>query len=1200
MLRFRTMINLTQAGLAEQLGVSRHAVGEWEAGQSYPKAERLKQLIVLGMQATAFTEGHEEEEIRSLWKAARQKVQLDEVWLHDLLTPAEPIENDPAAKTQAPLSEADPRASPRIDWIGALDVSHFTGREAEIAQLTEWIVHDHCRVVTLLGMGGIGKSLLASFVGQQLASQFEAVLWYSVRDAPLCEDVVADCITFFSQTPPSELPASLERRINQLLAILQTRRCLLVLDNLETLLGSGNQVGDYLPGYEGYGRLLQRLAESAHQSCVLLTSREKPKEIEPLEGIHGPVRSLRLTGVDEQTAQTLLGDKELSGTPVAWQQLVASYGGNPLALKIVAQVIADLFESDIDRFLHEGSVIFNGIRPMLRQQVERLTSLEHLLLTWLAVLREWTPLETLQQILSPGVPRRRMLEALEALGRRSLLERGQQTSFSLQSVVMEYLTTVLVERLSEEIVQGEPQQIRRYALEQGQAKDYIRQTQVRLLVHPLIEQLRFQLETDEQIETHLLRLLSQFRTEDATAQGYGPANVISLLRALRGHLRNLDLSRLSIVGAYLQNVEMQDTTLAESMLHEVSFTEAFDAILSVAVSPDGQYVAAASNSGQVRVWREEGRVAHLPIRGHTDRVGSIAFSPDGHTLATASWDGTIKIWDMDSGAIIWTLRDGKAPITSLAFAPNGMLMSGSYDGFLHFLRPGTITQRPPLQTQGGPILTIACSPDGRLLASGGLDSVIRLWDIEHGTLLKELHGHGNAISALAFAPAKSLLASGSVDLVIKLWDVETGESRTTLEGHTGAVTNLVWTPDGRMLASASYDMTIRLWDSQSWQCRHVLQGHRDVVTSLAFLSSGDRLLSGSFDQTIHTWEVISGRNVHTMSGYALALFALVWSPDGRFLLSGSSDATLTLWNVASQTPMRVLYGHRQRINTVAWSRDGNRVASGSHDQTVRIWDAQTGTCTHILQGHTGTVFSVDWSFDGRWLASGGYDRIVRVWDMQEGTSRVGSEHEGGVNAVTWSPDDTQIASASEDGSVLIWRAMDGDLLWKLEHTGVVNALSWSPRGNRVVSGVANREAGVLSIRDVRQGTQMQTLEGHSGYIMGVDWSPAQDVLVSTGADGTLRWWDSKEGLSIATVQAHDAWGRAVRVSPDGKTVASCGEDGVIKLWDMQSHQHLATLRADRPYERLNISGTSGLTHAQQLALRALGASSRENDQSVVF
>src|SRR5205823_12629781 len=132
---------------------------------------------------------------------------------------------------------------------------------------------------------------------------------------------------------------------------------------------------------------------------------------------------------------------------------------------------------DIDRFLHEGELVFNGVRPVLRQQVGRLTPLEHLLLIWLAVMREWTLLDALAQVLYPRVLRSQLLEALEALGRRSLVERGQQASFSLQSVVMEYLTDALGERLAEEIVLGDPELVRRIALEQAQAKDYIRQTQ---------------------------------------------------------------------------------------------------------------------------------------------------------------------------------------------------------------------------------------------------------------------------------------------------------------------------------------------------------------------------------------------------------------------------------------------------------------------------------------------------------------------------------------------------------------------------------------------------------------------------------------------------------------------------------------------------------------------------------------------------
>jgi transcriptional regulator with XRE-family HTH domain len=486
-LTLRTSIGLTQAALGERLGVSRRAVAEWETGLSYPKAERLQQFITLCMPQKVFAAGREEEEIRALWQAARQKVLLDEDWLRDLLGPPAPIPLFPQGEPQVLPAGAEPTAFPRVDLVGALDTSHFAGREVEVAELSQWIVQERCRLVTLLGIGGVGKSMLASLLGSRLAAHFEAVLWRSVRDAPSCQELVANCLTFFSETPPAEFPASLEQRITQLLSRLQARRCLLVLDNLETLLESGDRAGDYLPGYEGYGRLIGRLAESAHQSCVLVTSREKPKEIEPLEGMRSPVRTLRLGGVDEQAAQELLSDKGLSGTSLAWQGLVSSYAGNPLALKIVAQAISDLFGGDLDRFLQEGELIFNGVRPVLHQQVGRLSPLEHLLLTWLAVLREWTKLDT--------------------LSRRSLVEWGQQASFGLQSVVMEYLTDELGERLSEEIVRGPPKLLRQVALAQAQAKDYVRKSQVRLLVHPLLERLRAELGANAQVEAHLLVLL---------------------------------------------------------------------------------------------------------------------------------------------------------------------------------------------------------------------------------------------------------------------------------------------------------------------------------------------------------------------------------------------------------------------------------------------------------------------------------------------------------------------------------------------------------------------------------------------------------------------------------------------------------------------------------------------------------------------
>ncbi len=175
-LTLRTAIGLTQMGLAEQLGASRRAVAGWEGGLSYPKAERLKELIALGMQQQAFVAGREEEEIRALWRAAHQKVLLDDAWLRDVLASARPVPLSPAAGTPAAHAAGSASASPRIDLVEALDVSHFAGREVEVAELSQWILEERCRLVTLLGMGGIGKSMLASSLGSRLAPQFEAVL----------------------------------------------------------------------------------------------------------------------------------------------------------------------------------------------------------------------------------------------------------------------------------------------------------------------------------------------------------------------------------------------------------------------------------------------------------------------------------------------------------------------------------------------------------------------------------------------------------------------------------------------------------------------------------------------------------------------------------------------------------------------------------------------------------------------------------------------------------------------------------------------------------------------------------------------------------------------------------------------------------------------------------------------------------------
>ena len=245
MLRLRSAIGLTQAGLAQRLRISRRAVSRWEAGESYPTLASLKALLTLAVRASAWPAGREEEEMRALWKAAHQKVWLEEAWLAAVLQqpspPPVPTEEtagaqegstptpaptawvgasqpEPSPPSVGPLaSRASAPSGPRVDWGDALDVPSLYGRQGELATLGQWIVQERCRVVSVLGMGGIGKSALVTGAMRQEASHFQVVLFRSLRDAPSCEALLEDCLQVLSPQPLEVGGSDLQRHLGRLL-----------------------------------------------------------------------------------------------------------------------------------------------------------------------------------------------------------------------------------------------------------------------------------------------------------------------------------------------------------------------------------------------------------------------------------------------------------------------------------------------------------------------------------------------------------------------------------------------------------------------------------------------------------------------------------------------------------------------------------------------------------------------------------------------------------------------------------------------------------------------------------------------------------------------------------------------------------------------------------------------------------------------
>jgi WD40 repeat protein len=1106
------------------------------------------------------------------------------------------------------------------DWEEAMDVTQFYGRTGELQTLEQWIVTDRCRVVALLGIGGIGKSALAAKLGQQIQTQFEVVVWRSLQNAPPFEEWLEMVLPVLLRAQGEDIavPSSLDGKLLKLMQGLRQKRCLLVLDNAETILSAG-QTGQYRAGYEGYGQLFKDVGEVSHQSCLLLTSREKPREIVPLEGQERSARTLLLQGLSPEAGRELFHPKGIfAGTESEWERLVTHYRGNPLALKLVAAATQELFNGKIVEVLHyvqQGLAVFDDIRDLLQRQFERLSEIEQEMIFWLAINREPTSLVELSRDIVTTVSRRRLPAAIQSLLRRSLIEKEGERFF-LQPVVLEYTTDQFVQCISGEIATQTPEQLKTHALIKAQAKDYVREMQERLIVEPIAEQLLIQLGNSQALEQQLKAMLEQ--QQQAPQPNYIAGNLLNLLVHLQSDLQGCDFSELTVRQADLRQVNLARVNFRNADLTTSVFAETLSGIVSVSFNPDGSLLATGDTEGKICLWRVVDGQQVLTLKGHTSWVWAVTFSPDGKTLASCSNDTLIRLWDVQTinfeqpnpanlleasnsshlpVTCLKTLRGHSSRVWTIAFSPDGqMLASGSEDQTIRLWNARDGTCLTVLQGHTGGVTSLSFSPNGQMLALASEDASIRLWSVDHGTILKTLSGHTSWVWAVAFSPDGQTLASGSDDCTIRLWEVQTGTCRKILQGHTSRVCSVQFSPNGQTLASGSEDASVRLWSVHDGACLQLLQGHSSCVWAVAFNPDGQTLASGSVDLSVRLWDVQNGTSLKTFQGRTNGVRSVSFSPDGSILASGGYDALVRLWDWQQET-FKALLGHTNWVRAVIFHPSGQMVASGSNDQTVRLWDVRDGTCLRTLHGHTGWVLSVALSPNGQMLASGSNDDSVRLWDVRDGSClRTLQGHTSWVWTVTFSPDGHTLASGSNDQTVRLWDVRSGTCLRTLQgHTGWVFSVAFSPDGQTLATSSSD-----FSVRfwNVQDGTCLATSHDHTnGFHTSVAFSPNGRILASSNEDQTIRLWDVRDGTCQKVLQGHTSPVGSVQFSPvdvslpsgTGPILVSGSQDETIKLWNPTTGECLKTLRADRLYEGMNIRGTQGLTVAQQATLKALGA-----------